>query len=105
FHGPLPGPDPGGPVTLDWSPATDHLDISKVTLDGVEIVASHELVIRDGRIGFRLPSTVSPGPHTLGLEVYTQAGVAHCEPDPGACFTWLPHDMAPTSPEVTITVQ
>jgi hypothetical protein len=105
FHGPVPGPVPGGPVTLDWSPATDRLDISTVSLDGVDTLASYEIVARNGRIGFLLPSTVPPGPHTLRLTVLVQAGVAHCEPDPGGCFTWLPAEMAPYRPEIPITVR
>lgn len=105
FHGPVPGPVPGGPVTLDWSPATDQLIVSNVSLDGVNI-PDPEILIRNGRIGFLLPSTVSPGPHTVGLEVFdVQAGVTHCEPDPERCFTRVPPELAPTRPEVTITVQ
>jgi len=105
FHGPVPGPVPGGPVTLDWSPATDRLLISKVSLDGMTIDAPERL-FRNGRLGFQLPSTVSPGPHTLGLELFdVQAGIAHCEPDPGGCFTRLPAELAPLWPEIPIIVQ
>jgi len=101
---PLPGPVPGGPVMLEWSPATDQLDIT-VSLDGVGLQLSSEIAIQDGRIGFLLPSTVSPGRHTLTLDPRVRPGTAHCEPDPARCFSWRRDGLVPDRPTISIIVQ
>jgi hypothetical protein len=109
FHAPLPGPVPGGPVTLEWSPATDQLADPinfDVFLDGVAIQPASEIAVRNGRIGFLLPSTVSPGPHRLSLDATpVHPGTAHCEPEPGRCTTWFVSELIPHPPEISITVQ
>jgi len=105
YHGPVPGPVPGGPVTLEWSPATDQVRL-RVYLDGVELqLLPYGVAQRDGRLGFVLPSTVSPGFHSLRLDASVSPGTAHCEPDPARCHTWLNDELIPDQPEISITVQ
>jgi hypothetical protein len=96
-------------VTLEWSPATDDLSDQgnlDIYLDDVKLEPSSGIVVRNGLIGFLLPSAVSPGPHSPRVDVFTiNPGTTHCEPDPARCSSWISAELIPDPPAISITVQ
>lgn len=73
----------GGPLTLAWSPATDQLEVNRVTIDGLSSPVAP--VARNGRIGLLVPTDVLTGTHEVSVSASLIPGTAHCEPDPDRC--------------------
>lgn len=104
YDGPLPGPVPGGSMTLAWSPATDVFQVDWVDFDGA--VGQGSFSVADERFTFTVPSSVLPGPHQVNARVLYHPSVAWCEPASAGCWINIPSSVVPGArPTVLRTVE